>query len=188
MSDPGGVDADRTTDPARLDIDMTTKSFLTTGHTRLLMCLAVAGGLVLVAGCLFAPERIWGNVLVGTFYLLTLALGGAVFVALTYVTGAGWPVAFRRVPEAMARTIPFAGLALLITLAMRMNEYGWHHHGEGDPGTFWFKEAWLQPSLWIGRSVIYILIWSVMAGWICKRSRMQDETRHRTPKTTLKLQ
>jgi hypothetical protein len=44
-------------------------------------------------------DRVWSNLLIGTFFLLTIGLGGAVFVALNYVTGAGWSAAFRRVPE-----------------------------------------------------------------------------------------
>ena len=62
------------------------------------------------------------------------ALGGALFLALTYVSGAGWHVAFRRIPEAMAATLPVAGVAMLIVLVSRMSRYGWHHDGAGDAG------------------------------------------------------
>ena len=77
----------------------------------------------------------------------TLGLGGALFIALANVCGAGWHVAFRRVPEAMARILPVAGAAMLIVLGVRMYAYGWNHPGGGDAGTFWFKELWLTPSL-----------------------------------------
>ncbi len=50
---------------------------------RLLSGLAMAGAIVLLCGVPFAPLRIWSNLLIATFYLLTIALGGALFVALT---------------------------------------------------------------------------------------------------------
>ena len=155
---------------------MTTKSFLPQDKKRLLAGLAIAGMTVLAGGVAFAPLRIWSNLLVATFYLLTIGLGGAVFVALTYVTGAGWHVAFRRIPEAMAKTLPIAGVALFLVLALRMHEYGWHHHGEGDVGTFWFKQFWLTPSFWLARSVVYIGLWVLLSGWLVARSRRQDQS------------
>jgi len=136
----------------------------------------IVGVLVLAAGFGFAPERTWSNLLVVAFYLLTIALGGAVFVALTYVSGAGWHVAFRRVPEAMAKMLPLAGAAMLVVVGVKMHDYGWQHHGEGDAGTFWFKELWLTPTFWAIRAVVYVLLWSFMAGRLVARSQQQDDS------------
>ena len=60
------------------------------------------GMLSFFAGAIFTPDRTWANLLVATYYLLGMGLAGLVFVALEYVTGASWSIAFRRVPEAMA--------------------------------------------------------------------------------------
>ncbi len=136
--------------------------------------VAIASAAVLACGLLFAPDRVWNNLLVGTLYLLTIALGGTVFLALANVTGAGWHVAFRRVPEAMAMVVPFAGAAILVVLAVRMKHYGWHHHGGGDAGTFWFKELWLTPWFWFARAIGYVVVWSLLGGWLVRRSRIQD--------------
>lgn len=147
-------------------------------NRRRLQGAAIFGGLVLAAGVLLPAirERTWGNLLVGTFFLLTLSLGGAVFVALTYVTGAGWSVAFRRIPEAMAKILPITGAAMLAVLAVNFSRYDWHHHGGGDAGTFWFKELWLTPPFWLGRAVFYVVIWSLMARWLVARSQRQDQS------------
>jgi hypothetical protein len=138
--------------------------------------MAFAGALVLACGIAIAPLRIWSNLLVGTFFLLTIALGGALFVALTYVTGGGWHVAFRRIPEAMAKLLPVAGAAMLMVLGVGMSHYGWQHDWHGDAGTFWFKELWLTPWFWAVRAVVYVLLWSLLAGRLVARSRKQDET------------
>ncbi|MBC8353592.1 MAG: hypothetical protein H8E66_16455 [Planctomycetes bacterium] len=147
-----------------------------TRRNSVLRRLAVAGAVVLACGIAFSAERVWSNLLVGTFYLLTIALGGALFVALTYVSGGGWHVAFRRIPEAMAAVLPVAGVAMLVVLGVRMSRYGWHHDWHGDVGTFWFKELWLTPSFWAVRAVAYVSLWSLLAGWLVARSRKQDRT------------
>ena len=154
---------------------MTQTSPLTTKHKRVLTASIIGGALVLAFGLSVDATRIWGNLLLASFFLLTIGLGGAVFVALTYVTGAGWHVAFRRVPEAMARMLPLAGLAMLLVLGANMNHYGWHHHGDGGAGTFWFKELWLTPSFWMVRAIVYVLLWVLMSQWLLARSRKQDE-------------
>ena len=130
---------------------MTTNSATRLHRSRLLTRLAIAGALVLACGAVLAPLRVWSSLLVATFYLLTLALGGALFVALTYVSGGGWHVAFRRIPEAMAKLLPVAGVAMLVVLGARMSHYGWQHDWHGDAGTFWFKELWLTPTFWAVR-------------------------------------
>lgn len=127
-----------------------------------------------MVGLILAPERVWSNLLVGTFFLVALALGGTVFVALASVSGARWHVAFRRVPEALAATLPIVGIAMLAVLAPRMHHYAWHHHSATDAGTFWFKELWLSPWFWLLRSIGYVVIWSLLGGWLIARLRRLD--------------
>jgi hypothetical protein len=142
--------------------------------------LAIVSTLVLLCGVPLAPERVWSSLLVASFYLLTIALGGAVFVALTYVAGGGWNVAFRRVPESMARVLPIAGVVMLGVLALKISSYEWRHPGTGDAGTFWFKEMWLTPSFWTARAVGYIAVWSLLSALIVARSKRQDTTADRS--------
>ena len=150
---------------------MSTPAMLTTQSRTTLRNTAIATGAVLLAGLLIAPDRVWSNLLVGAFFLLTLALGGTTYLALTSVAGARWHVAFRRVPEAMAATLPIIGIAILIVLAPKMHHYAWHHHGESGAGTFWFKEVWLTPTFWLLRSIAYIVIWTLVGGWLIARSK-----------------
>ena len=154
---------------------MPTTAVLTDENRKRLLAAAGVSGAILLVGLLLSPDRVWSNLLVGSFFLVTLALGGALYVALTTVSGAGWHVAFRRVPEALAATLPLVGLAILLVLAPKMKAYGWHHHGDHGAGTFWFKELWLTPGFWLLRSVLYIGIWSALGGWLVARSRKQDE-------------
>ncbi len=136
--------------------------------------LATFAAIVLAAGAAVAPERIWSNLLLVGFYLTTLGLGGALFLALNYVCGASWNIAFRRVPEAMAVLLPPAGIGLLIVLALGRERYTWHAHG--DAGTFWFKELWTTPSFWMLRAMVYVGLWIVFSRVLVSVSRRQDRS------------
>lgn len=139
------------------------------------------GAAILAVTAVISPDRAWANLFVAAWYLISLGLGGALFIALTTVCGAGWSTAFRRVPEAMTGLLPIAGILMLATVAIRLPQYGWHHHGTGDAGTFWFKELWLQPSFLAIRAVAYILLWIVFAKLLVGRSRRQDEQTNPSP-------
>ena len=163
---------------------MPNTALLTEAREKTLSLVGLIAAVVLAAGLLFAPERVWSNLLVGTYFLLTIALGGTLLVALTAVTGASWHVAFLRVFEALARVVPLAGIALLIVLACRMQHYGWHHHGSQGAGTFWFKELWLTPWFWLLRSCAYVVIWSLFSRLLVHRSRDHWSSADRTEAPT----
>lgn len=138
--------------------------------------LALCGGTILACGSFLDPLRAWMNAYLATIYLLTIAIGGSVFLALTSVSGAGWQTAFRRIPEALGRLIPLFGGALLVLVALNLTRFGWKSHGHGDPGTFWFKQYWLEPNFVFARSCAYILVWSLFAMRLSARSRKQDHS------------
>lgn len=155
---------------------MTPNPISTSTNYQKLVPLTILAAITLAAGSATAPDRVWSNLLIVGFYLATLGLGGALFMALAYVSNAGWNVGFRRIPEAMAVLLAPAGLALLAILAVRREQYGWHPHGEGDVGTFWFKELWATPSFWMIRAVIYVALWIVFSRLLVMVSRRQDQT------------
>ena len=145
---------------------------------RLVKILAVLGAATLGAGLLVAPERAWMNLLLAAFYLVGLGLAGVLFIAIQYVTGAGWCVAFRRVPEAMAGTLPAAALLVAAVLAGVSYIYPWTHgFGEHGGPALWFKEAWLSPLFFAARGVVYLLVWIAFAAAIVRTSRRQDDDR-----------
>jgi hypothetical protein len=78
--------------------------------------LAIVGGVTLADGLYRAPQRTWINVLLVSYYLVGLGLGGLLLVALHYVTGARWSLPLRRVPEAMTAVLPVAAVGLAAVL------------------------------------------------------------------------
>ena len=108
------------------------------------------------------PERAGANVLLGVFYVLGLALAGLLFVAFQNVTSASWSVVLRRVPEAMASTLPVAAALSLVVLGLIPVLYEWSHVDvvAADP-LLSAKAAWLNPTSFMVRTVVCAVIWLV---------------------------
>ena len=145
--------------------------------TRNLLVLALIGATVAVIGIFVAPERGWPNVLLATYYLISLGLAGGLFVALQYVSNAGWSVSFRRVPEAMTSVFPVTGLLMVVLFFGIPVLYEWSHKAvmANDP-ILHSKSGWLNEPFFIARSVFYLIVWMLMIVAMVKRSRRQDET------------
>jgi len=143
-------------------------------EARLKLLIAV-GALTLVLGLIGQPQRLWPNLLLLTFYLLTVSLAGVVFIALQYVTGAHWAVALRRVPEAMAKLIPLGGAGLLAILLAHPALYSWTfpaaNRGESVPA---FRRWWLSLPFFRGRAIVFLLLWTLFAVALVRGSTRQD--------------
>ncbi|MBI3682666.1 MAG: hypothetical protein HY235_20010 [Acidobacteria bacterium] len=135
--------------------------------------MTLAGAVTAAAGLLLAPQRTWANLLLACLFLLGLGLAGIFFVALQYATGAGWSVAFRRVPEAMSAVLPYGAAGLLLVLLLRPSLYSWTESLPGDPA-FWFKRLWLNYPFFLLRSAVYLGLWILFSRRIVGLSRRQD--------------
>ena len=62
--------------------------------------------------------RIWTSLLFNNLFFTGIALFGVFFVALQYVSQAGWSTVFKRIPEAVSSYLPLGGgIMLLVVLA-----------------------------------------------------------------------
>ncbi len=150
--------------------------------------LAGIGALTLLLGFYLAPQRIWLNLLLISYYLLGLSLAGAVWVSLQYVSGAHWSTALRRVPEAMTTLLPFAALGILAVLVLRPQLYPWTNGLMSDGGAVGFKRAWLSLPFFRMRAIFYLLGWLGFVWALLRSSRSQDadgELRHTRSSTRL---
>jgi hypothetical protein len=114
--------------------------------------------------------------LLASYYLLGLGLGGAVLVALFYVTGAGWSVALRRVPEAMIGLLPAAALGLSLVLLAYPSLYPWSDPKQGGETLSPFQHIWLYRPFFLVRSLVYLVLWIGLAFALVRISRRQDQT------------
>jgi hypothetical protein len=134
--------------------------------------LTLVGAVVLLLGVFVAPERTWAGVLLASQFLIGLGLGGLFLVAMHYLTGAGWSVVIRRIPEAMAILIP-AGLACVAAvLVLRPSLYTWV--AEGENALAGFKGLWLNYGFLLLRGALYAALWLWFARVLIGNSRAQD--------------
>lgn len=142
---------------------------------RLLLVLMVIGLVTFVLGLFLAPERIWPNVLIAVFYVLSLSLGAAFLVAVHYASNAGWGTAIRRVPEAVASALPVAAAAAVLLILGVRPLYEWSHElVVAQDVVLQGKRAWLNEPFFIARLVGYFLIWFVLTRVMVKNSVQQD--------------
>ncbi len=137
-----------------------------------LLLVAAAGGLTFLCGLFLAPDRVWGGFLAGFAWLASVAIAGPAAIALLSLAGARWWVALRRVPEAMAATLPAVGLlGLCLPLGLHAL-YEWSHPGvvAADP-LLSRKAAWLDGTFFSLRLVVILVLWIVAARLLVARSR-----------------
>lgn len=143
-----------------------------------LIGLAVIGAVVAGAGAAMAPDRMWASWLLVAYYALGLGLAGLCFVAILYTSGATWSAAIRRVPEALAGTLPFAAALLAVVFVARPQLYPWTiapGAGIAVSPELAFKLAWLSRPFFLVRAAAYALIWILFAVAIRRASRRQDD-------------
>jgi hypothetical protein len=146
---------------------------------RLPLVGGIAGVALLLATFLVGGSdhpQLFHSYLLSWLFFVTIALGGLFFVLLQHLTRAGWSVVVRRLAEACAATLPV--LALLgVPLAFGLHDlYHWSHaEAVAHDPLLQHKSAWLDPTFFLVRSAVYLLVWSALAWWFRRQSQRQDE-------------
>jgi len=80
--------------------------------------LVILGAGIAIYGLRSAPDRTWPNLLLGGFYVTSLALSAMFFFATQRLTGARWSANLRRIPEAYALGLPVFTVLMLFTASV----------------------------------------------------------------------
>jgi hypothetical protein len=182
MSDPGHHSAPSSARPAVL---RAASLWLPAGHPwrrlptvgLVLAVVGLGGSLALGLASEAARRQLWHSWLVGTLFALSIALGGLFFVLVHHATQAGWSVVVRRIAENAMATLPFLAL-LFVPLLFGMGDlFDWSHAQavKGD-SLLLHKRPYLNVQFFVIRTVVYFAIWSALALWFGRLSRLQDAT------------
>ncbi|MBI3186220.1 MAG: hypothetical protein HYZ28_29125 [Myxococcales bacterium] len=139
---------------------------------RYLWAAAGLGVLAFGGGLLSSPARAFTSLLVAAFLFTSLSLGALVFLALMYLSNAGWSAALKRVPEALSSYLPYGGLSLLLVLPGLGLLYHWLHPGED--ALLQAKVPYLNLPFFVARMVGFLLVWIGFAWALRRQSRAQD--------------
>lgn len=139
--------------------------------------LLVAGLLALVYGLIVSPQRTWANILLGNVYFLTLALCGVLFMAIHYLSNAGWWVLIKRAPQALTGYL-LPGALVMLTLYFGIHHlYEWSHEAVvvSNP-LLQGKAVYLNEPFFMARMVLFLGLWLLLAMRIEKHSLRLDAT------------
>lgn len=119
--------------------------------------------------------------LVNFTYVTSICVGGLFFVALQYITRAGWSVVVRRMGEVIALGVLPCAILFMPILGLIWSGYQ-HLYPWNSPELVAMdplvahKAAWLNPLLFSVRGVVYFVIWIGLTRLFFSKSRQQDES------------
>ena len=146
------------------------------------VAVSLGVGLVGLAGWLVALSldppgalRAW---LTAWMFGLSIALGALCLVMIAYVTGARWFVVVRRVAETMAISLVLLALGVVPLLLGMRTLYPWARPpGSLTPhlrATVAKVAAWLDPTFFTARALVYLGVWAALAGTLWRWSVATD--------------
>jgi len=131
-------------------------------------------------------QRVYVNLWIDNVYFAGIALTGVLFLAIQYAAQAGWSAYIKRIPEAMGGWFPWAaGMTIILYFLTNyslphFHLFHWLDHSlveEGNPNydeIIAGKSAYLNEGFFIGRMVVYYLLWIIMFWLIRKESLAED--------------
>lgn len=141
--------------------------------------------------------RIWTNLMMNSYWFLIISVCALFFVGLQYIANAGWAIAIKRVPEAIATLIPYFLGVLVVVLFFGKNEiYHWAQYftdmAAGKEGVAYDKilegkSGFLNNGWLIIGTLVIGLIW-IYFGWRLRTlSKEEDalENHNRATKTPI---
>jgi hypothetical protein len=145
--------------------------------------LAVGGiGLVLSAlGFVLRGDIFWQSYLIAYYFWIGLTIGSMAVLMVQYLSGGAWGLVGRRVFEAATRTLPLMAV-LFIPIVLKMQTlYSWARPGAAADPIIQSKAAYLNPTFFVVRAVLYFAIWGALIFVLNKWSREQDQQPTRLP-------
>lgn len=125
--------------------------------------------------------RVYANLWINNVYFAGVALIGIFFVAIQYVTQAGWSAGFKRIPLAFGNWLPIAGILMLVIWLVASHDlFHWTHEElyiEGGPHydeIIAGKRVYLNTPFFLARTIIYFSLWYLFFRWIRKEMIAED--------------
>lgn len=179
------------------------KFIFTAGAKKKLSIIAVAGIIILALGIILLmngshggdhgeiaseashgfhwSKRLFADLWINNVFFTGLAIVGVFFVAIQYVSQAGWSAAFKRVPESFGSWLPIAGVLMLVVFLLGNHDlFHWTHEYLYDKNDERYdaiiagKQGFLNYWFYLGRLVFYFAIWYFFYRLIRKESLAED--------------
>jgi len=131
-------------------------------------------------------QRLFGNLLVDSFFFFAIGLGALFFLALQYATETGWYASIKRVIEAVTGYMPYGvGFMIITLLCISFTEgahiYPWMNPEATNPSSHHYdaviagKSAYLNLTFFWIRTVAYLATYIIFWNGFRKRSLQEDK-------------
>jgi hypothetical protein len=164
-------------------VEITQERFEFTSKMKNFVFLLMGSGLLLtIIGVMMGGtgdegmKHIWSSLLLAAYYTFLLGLGGGVFLGISYLTNAGWSVAFKRIPEAMSTFLPVGAVALLLIFFLGKDYlYEWTHAEAMEIPVLKGKSSFLNIGFFTGASVVFFAAYWFFTNRLRQFSHREDE-------------
>jgi hypothetical protein len=143
--------------------------------------LVVLGFAALIGGAIWGSDQFWANLLLVSYYLLGIGLGGSVLLALFWVTGARWCATIRRPLEKLIALLPAGVAGVAIVFIAHPAIYPWSDQQARGYTESTFHAIWLERRFFLVRALIYVTLWLTFALTLVLVSRREDTPDPRSP-------
>jgi len=145
----------------------------------------VAGGVglaLMALGFLLRGEAFWHSYLIAYIFWIGITLGSLAVLMIQYLSGGAWGLVSRRVLEASTRTLPLMAVAFLpIWWQLPVLYAKWAGPEAAADELVQTKAAYLEPTFWTIRAVLFFVVWGILIFVLNKWSREQDAAEPRLP-------
>jgi len=139
------------------------------------LVLGLVGMLAGIAGAFGNPDQFFRSWLVGFLLCLGLSVGSLALLMLQHMSGGQWGLVGRRVFEAASRTLPFVALAFIPLLFGLPRLFIWARpEAVSVDHILQVKAPYLNVPFFIGRAVVYFMVWLLCSWLLNKWSAQQD--------------
>ncbi|OKL39464.1 quinol:cytochrome C oxidoreductase [Pontibacter flavimaris] len=126
-------------------------------------------------------KRLFVNLWLNNVYFTGIALIGTFFVAVQYVSYAGWSVLVNRVALALSYFLPIGGVVMLLVFLFGGHDiFHWTHdylydlNDERYDPIIAGKSPYLNTAFFLIRMVLYFALWIWFSMWLRKESMNED--------------
>jgi len=147
---------------------------------RLALIVGVVFTLLFIVGYFLDHGQFFRSYLFAFSFWSGIAIGSLALLMLQHMTGGGWGFVIRRVLEAATRTLPLIALLFIPIVLGAHSLYSWTHaeHVARHP-VLVLKSKYLNLPFFSVRAVVYFAIWLLLAFFLNRWSKLQDQTADR---------
>lgn len=140
--------------------------------------LALVGVAALVIGALVAPRRMFFAYLTAYAFVVTVALGALLFLMIGHAMNAGWPVAVRRLTEAIVGALPLLFVLFAPLLLGLRALYPWAAPASIQDAEVrelvLHKARYLNVPFFVARLIVYFGVW-IACGTLLRHFSMRGD-------------